>query len=196
MNRSAGFQHGAWVACSFAPCWKPALRSGSRVRFAAFRGPWILPLTVRPSPVHGAGLFAGEPFAAGARVIEYSGARITKAESRARGERENAFIFALDDRFDLDGAVGWNAARFINHSCEPNCDAELIDGRIWIVARQAIAAGEELSFNYGYGLEDFREHPCRCRAAGCVGFMVAEDFFPTLRRLRANGALLPATPAP
>lgn len=147
-------------------------------------------LEVRSSAIEGSGLFALEAIVAGSRVIEYTGARITKAESAARCEANNACIFSLDDEHDLDGAVGWNPARFINHSCEPNCDAELAAGRIWIVARRDIAAGEELSFNYGYDLENFREHPCRCGAPGCVGYMVEEEFFPMLRRLRENGSLI------
>jgi hypothetical protein len=57
----------------------------------------------------------------------------------------------------------------------------LQEGRIWIVAVRTITADEELTFNYGYDLEDYREHPCRCGAAGCVGFVVAEEFFPHLR---------------
>jgi SET domain-containing protein len=144
---------------------------------------------VLPSAIHGLGMFATANLPAGVRIIEYAGAKITKAESLARCERNNACIFALDDQHDLDGAVGWNPARFINHSCVPNCDAALIDGRIWIVARRDISPGEELSFNYGYDLEGLREHPCRCGARECVGYMVAEELFPMLRRLRANGAL-------
>lgn len=144
---------------------------------------------IRASRIHGTGVFASISFPAGARVIEYAGVRITKAESLARCQRDNAFIFALDHDFDLDGAVEWNPARFINHSCDPNCEAGCIGGGIWIAALRDIAAGEELSFNYGYGLEDFREHPCRCGAVGCIGFMVAAEFFPVLRRLRENHAL-------
>ena len=73
-------------------------------------------------------------------------------------------------------------ARFVNHSCEPNCEAELSDGQVWIIAGRDIAAGEEVTYNYGYDLVDYREHPCRCGAASCVGYIVAEEFFPSLRR--------------
>ena len=82
---------------------------------------------------------------------------------------------------DIDGSAGWNPARYLNHSCSPNCDAELINGHIWIVAQRDIACGEELTFNYGYDWEDYREHPCRCGAPGCVGYIIAEEFFPNLR---------------
>jgi len=118
-------------------------------------------------------------------VIEYVGEKISKSESVRRCEAGNTFIFELDDQWDIDGAAGWNPARFLNHSCGPNCDAELIDGQIWIVARHDIDAGEEITFNYGYDWEDFREHPCHCGAPDCVGYIVAEEFFAALRdRLR------------
>ncbi len=145
-------------------------------------------LEVKPSPIHGAGVFANEAFATGARVLEYTGERITKAESLRRCEAQNDFIFALDEEWDLDGNVSWNTARFVNHSCAPNCDAERIEGRIWIVARRDIAAGDELTFNYGYDLVDYRDHPCLCGAEECAGFIVAEEFLSTVRRNRTFAA--------
>ena len=135
----------------------------------------------RPSPIQGFGAFATAPICAGKLMLEYVGEKITKAESVRRCEAGNTFIFELDDEWDIDGGVGWNPARFLNHSCAPNCDAENIEGQIWIVARREIASGEELTFNYGYDWEDHREHPCRCGAPECVGYIVAEEFFPRLR---------------
>jgi SET domain-containing protein len=114
-------------------------------------------------------------------VIEYVGERISKRQSLQRCSRNNQAIFYLDGGWDLDGSIESNAARFLNHSCSPNCDAERIDRRIWIVARCEILAGEEITFNYGYDLENYREHPCRCGARKCVGFIVAEEFFGMLR---------------
>jgi uncharacterized protein len=136
------------------------------------------------SPIHGIGGFAHEDIAAGTRVIEYVGEKITKEESLARCQRSNEYIFAIDDSHDLDGNVDWNLARFLNHNCEPNCEARFADGRIWVVAIRAIRAGEELTFNYSYDLADYREHPCRCGAASCVGYIVAEEFFEHVRRQR------------
>jgi SET domain-containing protein len=136
----------------------------------------------RASPIHGMGGFARADISAGRRVIEYVGEKISKRESLARCERNNEYIFALDEAWDLDGNVSWNPARFLNHSCEPNCEARLEEGRIWLVAVRKIKAGEELTFNYGYDLEDYREHPCRCGAGGCVGFIVAEEHFEHVRR--------------
>lgn len=114
-------------------------------------------------------------------MIEYVGERITKAESLKRCEANNEYIFSLTKSEDLDGKVDWNPARFINHSCEPNCEA-LMDGeRVWIHALRGIRAGEEVTFNYGYDLTDYKEHPCRCGTEGCIGFIVAEEFFDHVR---------------
>jgi uncharacterized protein len=140
----------------------------------------------KPSPVHGIGGFARADIPAGTRILEYLGEVITKAESLRRCEQDNQYIFALDTVYDLDGSVPWNPARFLNHSCAPNCEAELESGRIWIVALRDIRAGEELTFNYGYDLDDYKEHPCHCGAAGCVGHIVAEEFFDHVRRRGAS----------
>lgn len=134
------------------------------------------------SPIHGLGGFARVDIAPETRVVEYVGEKITKQESLARCERNNEYIFALDEEHDLDGNVDWNPARFLNHSCAPNCEARLEGGRIWIVTIRSVRAGEELTFNYGYDLTDYREHPCDCGASECVGYVVAEEFFEHLRR--------------
>jgi uncharacterized protein len=131
----------------------------------------------RESAIHGTGGFAKTDISAGTLVAEYAGERIDKDESLRRCETGNEFIFALDDEWDLDGSVMWNQARYLNHSCKPNCVAERVDGRIWIIARRHIRAGEELTFNYGYDLEDYREHECHCGATGCVGYMVSPEFY-------------------
>ncbi|MCL4789248.1 MAG: SET domain-containing protein-lysine N-methyltransferase [Verrucomicrobia bacterium] len=139
----------------------------------------------RPSNIDRLGGFARVDIPVGTQVIEYIGEKISKAESQLRCEANNEYIFTLDDDYDLDGNVPWNPARLLNHSCAPNCEAELDEGRVWIVALRDIRAGEELTFNYGYDLENYREHPCRCGAANCVGYIVAEEFFDHVRRQRA-----------
>lgn len=135
----------------------------------------------QPSRIHGSGGFALRDVPAGTRLIEYLGDRISKGESHRRCEAGNPFIFHLDEETDLDGNVDWNPARWLNHSCVPNCEAELDDGRIWIAALRDIVAGEELSFNYGYDLADYHDFPCRCGTPACVGFIVAEEFFSLVR---------------
>ena len=136
----------------------------------------------RNSAIHGSGLFAAKAIPAGTHVIEYVGEKITKQESLIECERQNYFVFTLDDEHDLNGNVEWNLARLANHSCSPNCESELIDGRVWIIALRDIAAGEEITYNYGYDLEEYREHPCNCGSQECVGYIVAAEFFPQLRR--------------
>lgn len=118
----------------------------------------------------------------GTPLIEYVGERITKAEAALRIAADNPFIFSLDDETDVDGDVSWNPARFLNHSCEPNAEAQIFGDQIWILALRTIQPGEEITFNYSYDLENYEEHPCRCGAAKCVGYMVAEEFFPRFAR--------------
>lgn len=134
------------------------------------------------SVIHGRGLYARQAIPDGTRIIEYVGERITKAEARRREqermERQRrggdgcVYIFVLNRRHDLDGRTRGNLARLMNHSCAPNCRAETIRGRIWLFARRDIAAGEELSFDYGYPYKEWRLHPCRCGAPRCVGYIV------------------------
>jgi len=138
----------------------------------------------RGSAIDRLGGFARTDIPAGAQIIEYIGERITKDESLRRCEANNEYIFTLNDELDLDGNVPWNPARLLNHSCAPNCEAELDEDRIWIVALRDIKAGEELTFNYGYDLENYREHPCRCGAVECVGYIVAEEFLEHVRKQR------------
>ena len=141
---------------------------------------------VRASGIHGMGIFARRDIPQGSCVIEYLGERVSKAESLRRRKQGNFFVFIVTDQFDLDGAVEWNPARFINHSCTPNCDAQMEDEHIWIIARRDIRAGEELSFNYGYDLQDYEDHLCRCGSPECLGFMVAEEHFEDVRRKEAR----------
>lgn len=137
---------------------------------------------VRGSAIHGRGMFAVKEIPRGTRVIEYAGERISKAEGwrremkrqkRAeRGGDSGIYIFELNQRTDIDGSVLWNTARYINHSCEPNCESQIVRGRVWIVALRTIKPGEELSYDYCYDYEHYREHPCRCGARRCAGYIV------------------------
>jgi SET domain-containing protein len=145
-----------------------------------------MPIAVRPSTIEGQGVFATADIPASARVLEYLGRRISKAESLRQTAAGNPFIVALDDQTDLDGAIPENQARFANHSCEPNCELLPGDGCLWLGSLRLISAGEELTFDYGYDLVDFRDHPCRCGAERCVGFIVAGPFHESIRRLMAS----------
>jgi hypothetical protein len=139
-------------------------------------------ILIGPSSIQGRGLFARTALPKGTRVLEYTGEKISKEESAWRCQQQNWYIFSIDDQFDLDGNFEWNTARLVNHSCNPNCEASLEEGRIWINALRDIEPGEELTFDYGYDLEDYREHPCHCGAAECAGFIVAQEFLAQLRR--------------
>jgi SET domain-containing protein len=141
----------------------------------------------RASDIHGSGGFATAPIAADTTIIEYVGEKIDKQESARRCEANNPYIFHLDDQFDLDGAVDWNPARLLNHSCSPNCEARMDeDNRIWIMALRDIAPGEEITFNYGYDMENWRDHPCRCGSPDCVGYIVAEEYQASVKEMAAN----------
>jgi SET domain-containing protein len=144
-----------------------------------------LPFEIRASPMQGLGAFATRRIAAGTRLIEYTGERLTPAESDARypevaGERHHTFLFAIDDEIVIDAAVNGNEARFINHSCDPNCDAIVDDGRIWIETIRDIASGEELAYDYAYVLEERhspaakRRFPCHCGATTCRGTILTK----------------------
>jgi SET domain-containing protein len=147
---------------------------------------------VNYSKIHGRGVFARKFIPVGTWVVQYRGEKITKAESLRRAtERDSlgkkngsarVYIFDLNKKYDLDGNVAGNIARYINHGCETNCEAVKHGSEIWIQATRDIAEGEELLFNYGYGFEHFIDHPCYCRSAKCVGYIVAEADRPKLRR--------------
>lgn len=145
----------------------------------------MYPFEIRASPIQGLGAFAAEPIPGGTRLIEYAGARLTPREADERypekgSERHHTFLFAIDDDVVVDASVNGNEARFINHSCEPNCDAVIDGGRIWIEALRDIEAGEELAYDYAYILEERhspsakRRFPCNCGSIRCRGTILAK----------------------
>jgi SET domain-containing protein len=139
---------------------------------------------VRKSPVHGNGVFARRAIGAGERIIEYRGERIAWEEATRRAEESggpvnHTFYFSLADGRVIDGGRRGNDARWINHACEPNCEAYEDDGRVYIHALRDIEAGEELNYNYAL-IYDERHTPalkrlfeCRCGTPGCTGTMLA-----------------------
>lgn len=139
---------------------------------------------VRTSSIHSTGCFAARDIRQGEKVIEYVGPLISKEESLRECENENVYIFTLNDEYDINGNVAWNPARFINHSCAPNCESENDDEHVWILAIRDIKAGEELTYNYGFDLEEYKDYPCNCGSAQCVGYMVAAEFFDHARQYR------------
>jgi hypothetical protein len=155
---------------------KPSSRKSSLPVAQAFE--------LRPSSIQGQGAFATRPIKKGARIIEYLGERITQAEADERYDdsamsRHHTFLFSVDDDTVIDAGREGNDARFINHSCAPNCQAFLEDERIYIYALRDIPVGEELSYDYGYertpdmGPEEESLYVCRCGAALCRGTILA-----------------------
>ncbi len=157
-------------------------------------------VTFRNSEIHGKGGFAKTHIPEGTRIIEYVGEKITKAETDRRTEivyerheknpnEEGAvYIFTLNQRYDIDGDVEYNKARLLNHSCDPNCETDIIQGKIWIIATRDIEKGEEVVYNYGFDYDSYEDHPCRCGSDRCVGFILDEDEWPRLKRKQKREA--------
>ncbi|MCU0678542.1 MAG: SET domain-containing protein [Candidatus Pacebacteria bacterium] len=116
---------------------------------------------------HGLGLFALHPIAKGARIIEYTGEKITVDEANRRGGQ---YLFEINDAWTVDGRGRENKARYINHSCRPNCYPEIdeTEEHIYIFAKRAIAAGEELTYDYGKDFWNTYIKPKGCRCAKCA----------------------------
>jgi SET domain-containing protein len=87
------------------------------------------------------------------------------------------YIFTFDDRWDIDGKAISNTARYINHSCDPNCEAEITRRTIWIVALRDIQDAEELTYNYGYPFEGHEDFPCTCGVDTCCGYILARQYW-------------------
>lgn len=148
---------------------------------------------VKRSSIHNRGIFAKADIPNDSPIIEYVGEKITKAESRRRGDAlmekskktgcAAVYVFTLNKRYDIDGGKGRNPARYINHSCDPNCEAYIIRGRIWIYSLRDIKAGEELTYNYGFDADTWDDHPCRCGSKRCIGYIVEEKQWPKLLRI-------------
>ena len=141
-------------------------------------------IQTRRSGVHGKGVFAIQDIAEGETVIEYRGEVISWKEALRRHPHDplqpnHTFYFHIDDKNVIDGKVTGNAAKWINHACDPNCEADEVDGRIFIKALRNIAAGEELNYDYGLIIEERytrklkAEYPCWCGADRCRGTLLA-----------------------
>ena len=141
-------------------------------------------IQVRRSGVHGKGVYALRAIAKGSRIIEYKGQVITWSEALRRhphnpDEPNHTFYFHIDDKHVIDANVDGNAARWINHACDPNCRAEEIDGRVFIEALRDLQPGEELFYDYGLIIDERytpklkKEYECRCGAPNCRRTMLA-----------------------
>ena len=146
-----------------------------------FRG--LPPYRVRRSSIHGTGVFATRRIRKGTRILQYLGERISHDEADRRYEDKHVddnhtFLFTVDERTVIDAGVGGNAARFLNHCCDPNCETVLEKRRVYIEAIRDIEVGDELV--YDYRLERDAEDPphieaifgCRCGTWTCRGTML------------------------
>ena len=156
-------------------------RTGTKQKSATKKTPAY---AVRNSPIHGRGVFATRTIRKGADIIEYRGRRISMeaADELPDSDPNNpyhTFLFELNDGRVIDAGRGGNAARWINHSCRPNCEPyEDGDCRVFIAARRTIEAGEELAYDYKLNVPGRRtprllaHYACRCGAPRCRGTMV------------------------
>ncbi|MBZ4421972.1 SET domain-containing protein [Myxococcus sp. RHSTA-1-4] len=146
--------------------------------------PKPIPFELRPSTIQGTGAFATRRIRKGTRIIEYIGERITQEEADRRYddeamERHHTFLFNLDNKGVLDAGTVHNESRYINHSCDPNCEALIDKGHIYIYALRDIEPGEELVYDYAYertedmGPDSEALYVCKCGSPKCRGTILA-----------------------
>jgi len=163
------------------PARKPARDAAHDVATTAAAGRRI---QVRRSGVHGKGVFALRPIAAGERILEYTGEIIGWPEALRRhphdpSDPNHTFYFHIDDQHVIDANVGGNASRWINHACDPNCEADEVDGRIFIKALRDLHPGEELFYDYGLVIDERytpalkKQYECRCGSPACRRTMLS-----------------------
>lgn len=136
-------------------------------------------LEFRESSIHRFGVFAVRDIGARKKVMEYRGDKIHKEKISRFPER---YIFQLNELYYINGK---NIARYANHSCEPNCEVRIENNRIWLFSLRRIKTGEEITYNYNYDLSEAADHPCKCGAAHCVGFILDKAYWEDLKKLQA-----------
>tara|TARA_A100001015_G_C14815160_1_gene642396 strand:- start:488 stop:886 length:399 start_codon:yes stop_codon:yes gene_type:complete len=111
---------------------------------------------VKKSKVHGSGVFASRKILANTKIIQYVGEKILKSEGNKVKK-----------------------SKYINHSCNPNCEVEIKKGEIWIKSIKSIKKGEELCYDYGFEFDkdDYMDHVCKCNSKNCVGYIISQDDF-------------------
>jgi SET domain-containing protein len=125
-------------------------------------------LVLGRSAIHRWGVYAGERIPPRRKIIEYTGERISRRETKRRAERPLNYIFTLDAYWSVDGSVGGSGAEFINHSCDPNCYAWICKGHILYMSARLIEPGEELTIDYHFD-KHVDKVPCTCGSSRCRG---------------------------
>ena len=154
-------------------------------------------IIIKKSPIHSNGIYAKKDIPKNTKIIEYVGKKIASSESDKAIKRDynnykrnkdlgEVYLFELNKDYDIDGNYSYNTARFINHSCNPNCKYKYEKGKIWIVSIRKIKKGEELSFDYDFDLEDYENYPCKCGSKNCIGFIVGKKYRKRLQQLIKN----------
>jgi SET domain-containing protein len=135
-------------------------------------------IKVNLSDVHGCGVYAARFIKKGTRIIEYTGQRIPDEKTAAAGKSPHTFYFGLENGFVIDPVIGGNEARWINHSCEPNCEAIEEEDRVFIYAMRNIESGEELFYDYALEIDEpvteraRKQYQCLCGHPSCRGTML------------------------
>ena len=127
-------------------------------------------ISIRKGGIHRYGIFAGEDMPKNRKVIEYTGERINRRETRKRSEEQGSmiYLFTLDNYWTLDGAVGGSGAEYINHCCDPNIRVLVTKSHILYMTKRAIRKGEELTVDYHFS-KDIERIPCHCGSPKCRG---------------------------
>ena len=143
---------------------------------------------VKKSKIHGSGVFAKVDIKKNVKIIQYIGEKVTKREGDRRSadrlkkylhhkNEGSVYIFELNNKYDIDGLPDYNKAKYINHSCNPNCEVDIINDEIWISSIRNIKKGPELSYDYGYPFDkfDYKDHKCICGSTNCIGYIISQD---------------------
>ena len=151
----------------------------------------------KKSKIHGTGIIATQNIKKDIKIIEYIGEKVTKKEGDKRSadrikkyinkkNEGSVYIFELNKKYDIDGSPLYNKARYINHSCNPNCEVDIIDNKIWIISIKKIKKGEELNYDYGYPFDedDYSDHICKCGSKNCIGYIISRDDWPKFKKYK------------
>jgi len=145
-------------------------------------------LIIRSSSIHAAGCYTTSSIIKGVKVVEYTGPRISKREADKRFEDSKiTYLFAIGDGSTVINGMG--VAMYINHSCDPNCETEEIDGRVWVMSLRPIAPGEELTYDYNLFDGDEDDARCYCGARNCRKTMYSPEEIARRKKVARRKAL-------
>jgi len=145
---------------------------------------------LKKSKIHGSGIYATKSIPKNTKIIEYIGEKINRRTGDKRSadrikrylnssKEGSVYIFELNKKYDIDGSPEYNKARYINHSCDPNCEVDIIKEQIWISSIKKIKVGEELTYDYGYSFDkDYKDHVCKCGSKYCIGYIISSYDWP------------------